>query len=200
MSALHAVVLGGGTARRLGGASKPDLAYRGGRLLEHVLAGLAEAMAGVERGGGRVVVVAPGQVAVPAGVLRTMEDPPRSGPVAGIFAALAAADARDGDLVFVLACDAPGGPAALPALLGAVGDGDGAIGVDADGRDQYLLAVFAVEALRRRAREWGDLAGAPVKKFVAPLCLNRVPLPAEVTRDIDTWQDLAHHESTRGQP
>ena len=71
------VVLAGGTGRRLGGASKPDVVARGARLLDHVLAGLKE-LSG--RGGpaeppgaagprpGRVVVVAPEGVALPAGV------------------------------------------------------------------------------------------------------------------------------------
>ena len=38
---LDVVVLAGGTGRRLGGASKPDVVARGARLLDHVLAGLS---------------------------------------------------------------------------------------------------------------------------------------------------------------
>ncbi|WP_315071703.1 NTP transferase domain-containing protein [Actinomyces massiliensis] len=112
---LDVVVLAGGTGRRLGGASKPNVVARGARLLDHVLAGLsgltdlAEPASGAEPTGrsapekrspavatvatvatvGRVVVVAPAEVALPAGVLRALEDPPLGGPVAGIAAGLA---------------------------------------------------------------------------------------------------------------
>ena len=37
LSALDVLVLAGGTGRRLGGASKPDVVARGARLLDHVL-------------------------------------------------------------------------------------------------------------------------------------------------------------------
>lgn len=112
---LDVVVLAGGTGRRLGGASKPDVVARGARLLDHVLAGLsgladlagpasgaepteraapenrgpAAATAAAAARVGRVVVVAPAEVALPAGVLRALEDPPLGGPVAGIAAGLA---------------------------------------------------------------------------------------------------------------
>lgn len=66
-----AVVLAGGTGRRLDGASKPDLRLAGRRLLDHVLAGTA--------GARRVVVVAPAEVAVPDGVARTLENPRSAG-------------------------------------------------------------------------------------------------------------------------
>ena len=108
--AIDVVVLAGGTGRRLGGASKPDVVARGARLLDHVLTGLA-ALSGPSRSScpagsagrvgrsgpsgagaprpGRVVVVAPERVALPPGVLRALEDPPLGGPVAGIAAGLA---------------------------------------------------------------------------------------------------------------
>ena len=84
-AAFDAVVLAGGTARRLGGVSKPDVELAGRRLLDHALAATA--------GARRVVVVAPASVAVPDGVTRTLEDPPHGGPVAGLAAGLAALDA-----------------------------------------------------------------------------------------------------------
>jgi len=46
--AVDVVVLAGGTGRRLGGASKPDVVARGARLLDHVLTGLA-ALSGPSR-------------------------------------------------------------------------------------------------------------------------------------------------------
>lgn len=122
-----ALVLAGGRARRLGGVSKPDVVVAGRRLLAHVL---DAARAGTVDGPRRTVVVAPEAVVVPDGVLRTLEDPPDGGPVAGIAAGLAvlggprAADAVPG------APDVPGadralaGPASPDGGPGDVHDGD----------------------------------------------------------------------------
>ncbi|MEE6288681.1 NTP transferase domain-containing protein [Georgenia sp. MJ173] len=111
-----AIVLAGGTGRRLGGASKPALMLHGRRLLDHALTATAGARS--------VAVVAPDTIAVPDGVLRTLEDPPHGGPVAGIAAGLAALDraaqaaARgSAPLTLVLACDIPGAASAVPRLL-----------------------------------------------------------------------------------
>lgn len=206
MSSLHALILGGGTARRLGGVSKPDVTYQGRRLLDHVLSSLPDAVTG------RRVVVAPDSVAVPDDVLRTLEDPPFGGPVAGIAAGLAVLEPEDDDLVAILTCDAPRAGEAIPTLLAALADADPrrdaspaiassapaasadcAIGRDANGREQYLLGVYRVAALTTRIEQWGsdDLAGAPVWKFISALRASVVDLPAELTHDIDTPADLA---------
>lgn len=195
---LHAIILGGGTARRLGGVSKPDVNYRGRRLLDHVLDSLGEAVTG------RIVVVAPETVAVPDGVARTLEEPPFGGPVAGIAAGLAQLAAAvpatlDDDLVAILTCDAPAAGRALPTLRSALTSEpsrhDCAIGRDIAGREQYLLGVYRVAALQRRIAEWGPsvLAGAPVWKFISALDIAVVDLPAELTHDIDTPEDLRHN-------
>ncbi|WP_258726336.1 molybdenum cofactor guanylyltransferase [Cellulomonas sp. NS3] len=120
--AYDALVLAGGRARRLGGVSKPDVLVSGRRLLAHVLDAAA-----VGPGPRRTVVVAPASVAVPDGVLRTLEDPPDGGPVAGIAAGLAAlgrsgADAVPGGRVPHGA--GAGGPEVLSAA-GASATGDG---------------------------------------------------------------------------
>ena len=65
---IDAVVLAGGRGIRLGGASKADLNVSG-RLLDRVLDGLRPHV------NGRIVVVAPDGVAIPDGVIRTMEEP-----------------------------------------------------------------------------------------------------------------------------
>lgn len=127
-----AIILGGGTGRRLGGASKPEIRLHGQRLLDHVLAATTRA--------GRVVVVAPESVPVPTGVQRTLEDPPHGGPVAGIAAGLTAletAAASAGTVpaphVLVLACDVPGAAGAVPRLLAAVDEGRARKSALADG-------------------------------------------------------------------
>lgn len=75
------IVLGGGEGRRLGGVSKPDLLLGGVRLLDRVLEAGSDCSPRV--------VVAPETVEVPSGVLRTLEELPAGGPVAGIAAGLA---------------------------------------------------------------------------------------------------------------
>lgn len=84
MPATHCIVLAGGEGRRLGGASKADVSIGGRRLLERVVAGVRPFVAGL------IVAVAPDSVDVPPGVLRTLEDPPAGGPLAGIDAGLTA--------------------------------------------------------------------------------------------------------------
>ena len=78
------LILAGGRGERLGGQDKAALEVGGRSLLDRVLEGAGDL-------GGDVVVV--GDTPVPAGVLRTLEDPPDGGPVAGIATGLAALDA-----------------------------------------------------------------------------------------------------------
>lgn len=240
-----AVVLAGGTGRRLGGALKPQVTVRGRRLLDHVL----DATAGARR----VVVVAPQTVPVPDGVVRTLENPPHGGPVAGIAAGLHALGVEAAPLVLVLACDLPGAARAVPRLLAAaahladshaagradrgggrtdVGDSsvvggnwavggksavggewavggkwagggepagegtaggvDGVVLRDEDGRDQWLLGVYATRALRTRLAELaaaGEVRGTAVRALVGPLRLLPVPARPGEAHDVDTWAD-----------
>jgi len=199
--ALDVVILAGGAGERLGGVSKADLLLGGRRLLDHILDDLAAGRAGVPLG--RVVVVAPDSVAVPAGVSRTLEDPPGGGPAAGICAGLELLG--DGALVAVLTCDAPRSARALPALLVAVAGGsggsgggagvDGAVVRNAAGYDQYLLGIYRFAALRRRAREEHGARDVSARHFFAPLHLVTVDA-GDLDRDVDTWADLATLEET----
>ena len=75
-----AIVVGGGGGERLGGVSKPDLTLGGVRVIDRVCGVLLQAC-----GAGCVAVVPP-TVRVPEGVVRTLEDPPNGGPLAGIDA------------------------------------------------------------------------------------------------------------------
>ncbi|MFT3944276.1 MAG: twin-arginine translocase subunit TatC [Ancrocorticia sp.] len=109
------VILAGGTARRMGGVSKPDVVVGGKTLLlraiEEVRVVAPEAA---------IVVVAPPQVAIPQGVARVLEDPPFGGPVAGVAAGFDRLTTlpgyRPGGLVGLLTCDAPLAPRLYPAL------------------------------------------------------------------------------------
>lgn len=213
--AFDAVVLAGGTARRLDGVSKPDVEVGGRRLLDHALAATT--------GARRVVVVAPESVRVPPGVLRTLEDPPHGGPAAGIAAGLAALDAAGGapdpagavtqppetgaPWVLVLACDVPFAASAVPRLLdtatsapgpatgrstGTAGDAaDGACLRDASGYLQWLVGVYRGDALRASLAALGPRSrGASVRALLAPLTVASVAAAGDEALDVDTWADL----------
>lgn len=180
-----AIVLTGGRASRLDGADKAQLRV-GERPMVETVIGAAAAVAGT------VVTVGPG------GDIR--EDPPFSGPVAGIAAGLRAlGDAVD--LVVVLACDLPDLDAdTLRSLLGALTPSDvpapaTALAVDPHGRDQYLLAAWDRHALAARIAvtesSGGDgRAGRSVRSLYDDEQVIRV-LVGDRARDVDTWADLA---------
>lgn len=188
-----AIVVGGGGGERLGGVSKPDLTLGGVRLIDRVCGSLVEAC-----GAGCVAVVPP-TVRVPEGVVRTLEDPPNGGPLAGIDAGLRALGVDDDVLVVVVSVDAPGVAGLLPALLGSP------LGVDSEGRiavggdpqpfDQYLMGVYRAGALRRVIDEavaaLGSVRGVGVRRVLRALALERVSVDADVCRDIDTPEDVA---------
>lgn len=181
-----AMVLAGGRARRLGGASKPDVEVRGRRLLDHVLGAVSGAHA--------TVVVGPAGLDVPEGPRRTSEDPPLGGPVAGLSAGLA--ELRRGRepaaLTVVLACDAPFVASALPRLLAAVHadpEADGAVLGDPGGRLQWLTGCYRTDALARALT--GDGRDRAVRDVVAGLRLGTVPARGLEAVDLDTWEDVA---------
>ena len=184
------VVLAGGTSRRWGGRDKTAALLAGQTVLEHVVSGLADG-AGVDLAA-VVVVAPPDHLARPQlpGVRWVREEPPGGGPVAGLAAAVAVLDV---DLVVVGAGDAPFAGAAVPALLDAVGQSfDGAIGVDAGGRDQPLLGAYRLAPLL--AALPAEPAGARLRDLVAGLHLARVPVAARAALDLDTPADLATAE------
>lgn len=173
-----AVVLAGGGGRRLGGVDKPGLEVGGRTLLDRVLGALD--------GAATVVVVGP-ERPTERPVLWAREEPPGGGPAAGLAAGLARVTAP---VVVVLAADLPFLDAATVALLlGAVGDGDGALLVDADGRDQVLTSAWRTERLRERAG--GDLDGAPLRALLRGLEPVRLAAPhPRAVQDVDTPEDL----------
>lgn len=202
---LEVIVLAGGTGRRLGGASKPDVVARGCRLVDHLLSGLDSLRE--ELVVTRVVVVAPHTVVLPTGVLRTLEDPPLGGPVAGIAAGAArlaqeAASGGRAGLLGVLACDAPESWRALPLLRNALeetGTMDGACAL-VDGRVEYLLGVYRRPALESAVMPDGKgLRDVSVRSTLGGLDLAQVPLGAldHVAQDLDTWRDVSGWDRSR---
>lgn len=71
------------------------------------------------------------------------------------------------------------------------------------GRPQWLAGVYASDAVRAAVRALGEAVhGAPVRRVLAHPDLHEIPVPASLTRDIDTAEDLraarARHDDTRG--
>lgn len=185
-----AIVLAGGTARRMQGADKPGLLVGGRSLLDLAL----EAVAGAQH----VIVVGPSRATARA-VNWRREDPIGGGPVAALAAAI---DAVQVDLVVVLAADLPAIAPAVPALLRALVDPpdatdpdstgpDAACLIDAGGRQNYLAAAWRTTALRTALAGLGNPVGASVRSLYADRAIMDVPDLADWGRDCDTWDDLA---------
>ncbi|MEU9607584.1 NTP transferase domain-containing protein [Streptomyces sp. NPDC048057] len=186
-----AVVLAGGGARRLGGADKPALSVGGRPLLDRVLGACRDAVRTVVVGGRR-----------PTGrpVLWAREDPPGGGPLAALDAGmrqLAHAPGSEPDVVLVLSADLPFLSGATVRRLVAALDRSGREGVllvDADGRDQPLVAAYRPEPLRRElallATEYGTLAGLPLRLLTHELDLARTEADPLASFDCDTWADI----------
>lgn len=178
-----AVILAGGSGRRLGGVDKSVLVVHGERLLDTALR--------AARGARTRVVV--GQVSVPDEVVLTREDPPGTGPAAGLLAGLDAVT-NSASWTLVLAVDLPHAPAAVSLLLAAAGVAEGDDGVVIGGADnfpQHLLAIYRTDALRRAFAAYGNPANRSIKGLLAPLHLRVVPAADIVSADIDTPDDLA---------
>lgn len=167
-----AIILAGGRGSRLGGIDKASLVHRGRTLLQHALDAVADAR--------RVVVV--GDRPAVDGVLHAVEDPAGGGPAAAVGAGLAELGEPAG-LVAVLACDVPEVGAAFAAVRAVGGP---AIAVDADGREQYLLAVYPGAELL--ARSQGDLQGGSMRRLVDGIALEQVLVEAD---DVDRPEDAA---------
>ena len=184
-----AVVLAGGAGSRLGGLDKPALLIDGVSLLDRVCAAAA--------GAGRTVVAGPRRDTA-RDVVWVREQPPGGGPVAGLAAALPLVRA---DVIVLLAADLPFVTRHwAERLVAELGDADAraAVAVDADGRDQYLLAAYRVDALRAGLAALGDPAGASLRRLVQPLAPHRVPADADAVFDCDTWTDVRGARSRSG--
>ncbi|WP_237208864.1 molybdenum cofactor guanylyltransferase [Rothia nasimurium] len=183
-----ALILAGGRSSRLGGVPKALLSNGDHTLLDGVLAACAGAVARV--------VVGPAELALPAGVLQTREEPAFGGPAAGISAGLSALKKTNPGFlsssqhwVLVLSCDLPRVGAAVPLLLEAAASAPEQVTgywAVAEGITQPLLGVYRAAALAPAFA--GDTANASVRRFLSPLEPAELELPAELTADVDTWE------------
>lgn len=174
-----AIVLAGGASRRMGGSDKTAIALADRPMLDYVLDAVSAA--------GTVFVVGSERpTAHPVEWCR--EDPPGGGPAAAIAAALPAVTA---DEVVVVAGDQPLLSTETVRLLVSSGHAaDGAVGVDADGRPQWLIGAWRTAALRR----CGLNAGASLRDTLGRLDWIGVPLPDGAATDCDTPDDVLRIE------
>jgi molybdopterin-guanine dinucleotide biosynthesis protein A len=191
-AAYDAVLLAGGRGARLGGRDKGALVVRGRSLMDTALAAAA--------GARRIVVV--GEAPVPAGVVRTVEEPRYAGPAAAVVAGLTALQApSDGaastapaPLVLLLACDLPGAVDAVCTLLSGCDPSapvDGWCLVEPPSRMQWLVGIYRAAALRRAVEALGDPVNRSIERLLGPLSMASLPAPEGLTSDIDTPEDLA---------
>ena len=174
-----AVVLAGGSSSRLG-TDKTRVLIDGVAVLDRVLA----AVSGARR---RIVVGEARPVASP--VQWTREQPPGSGPAAGVVAGLQLVRASR---VVLLASDSPYVTTGTVARLLAGLDGRRAVTlVDRSGRRQHLIAAAETAALRAAAASRPHWADAAMHELMAPLDASTVPAEGDEAVDIDTPRQLA---------
>lgn len=166
------VVLAGGRSSRFGTDKVP-------LLLDGMLAGLPDDAA--------VVCVGPELPTQRAGVRWVRETPAYAGPLAAVGAGVLAGSEP---LVVLLGADMPHVSAAVPALVEAVGAGNGAVLVDADGWPQVLASAWRREVLAERLSGFGALEGRPLRLLLDGASLVPVPDVWGAAQDVDTPADL----------
>lgn len=181
-----AVIVAGGAGTRMGGVSEADLIVDGSRLVESVVAGVRSA---------RTIVVV-GSTEVPDGVVLTREDPPGTGPAAGLGAGLAVVN-HPSPWTLVLSVDLPDAARVAARLLGAAraleDHFDGAV-IVAEHRAQWLMGCYRTSALRRAVDAFGPLEHAPLRRVLSPLLLQEVapgdalPVDIDSPADLDAWR------------
>jgi molybdopterin-guanine dinucleotide biosynthesis protein A len=179
-----AIVLAGGSGRRLGGADKAALTLGGVTALDRLLAHLPSTAP---------VIVSGPRRATSRMVRFVVEDPPGGGPVAGIAAAVAAVDTA---IVVLLATDMPWAGTLATALVHEYDPQRAGILVplDATGRRQPLCSVASTDALRAALADLGDPSGRSMTALLSHLTVEERALDVEEDRsldDIDTPADLS---------
>jgi molybdopterin-guanine dinucleotide biosynthesis protein A len=192
---LGAILLAGGRATRVDGATKP-LFEVGGRTL------LRTAVTAATDAGARPVTVVAPVLDDSLEVTWVREHPPFGGPAAGIVAALDFwADADDQpEWTLVLACDLPRADAAVRRLVDDIvllpSDSDGVCLGDASSSPQWLTGVYRTRALKSAASALPHRGrNAAVRALVDDLAITVVTVAADLTRDVDTWEDLEQARS-----
>jgi molybdopterin-guanine dinucleotide biosynthesis protein A len=183
-TAIAAIVLCGGTSRRLSGRDKTREPLAGATVLDHLLDALPA---------GWSVVCVGEERATTRSVRWCRESPAGGGPVAGIAAGLEHLERLrhierpDAGICVVVGGDMPFAAAALPTLVDALNAQpglDAVLAADPDGRAQPLLAAYRFEVLRGALPP--DPGGARLMDVVDALVTGTVAFEARITLDVDT--------------
>ena len=191
---LGAILLAGGRATRVGGAIKPLFEVGGRTLLQTAVEAATDA------GAQPITVVAP-LLDDALDVTWVREDPPFGGPASAIVAALYSWAEEDAPTwTLVLACDLPRADAAVQRLVDDIAllpaDADGVCLGDESSTPQWLAGVYRTRALRAAASALPDRGrDAAVRALVDDLAITVVTVSGDLTRDVDTWEDLKQARS-----
>lgn len=120
------------------------------------------------------------------------EDPPFSGPVAGVAAAVDAMSTSDG-VTILLGGDLPFLSAAtMRRLLHTAGAGAAVVScLDETGHLQYLCSAWGTAILHEQVAAIPEPAGAPLRALFSGLEPELITCDPHELRDIDTPEDLA---------
>ena len=184
MSEFAAILLTGGSGRRLGGINKALLEVAGRSCFNHVLGALHSAQS-VVVGGETISHQDPRLTFI-------REEPIGSGPVAAISAALPLVITK---YVAVVSVDVPLVMGAFEELLSAWRPTDVAL-VASDGtHESYLVSLFDTDALRGAIAELSTTNNASVKSVLAHLSYRSVKVSnPDMLIDVDTREDLSRVE------
>ena len=172
-----AIILAGGSARRLDGTDKPAVEVDGVTLLDRAIA--------AAKGAEHIVVVGPRRRTA-QDVLWVREDPPGGGPVAAIAAAL---DQVEEAFCLVLAADLPWIAPAVPRLLSAATNTNVAV-LNTTGRRNHLAAVWVSDALRAAVHRLGEVRDAAARQLYLGVQVVDVGDEDGWGVDVDTWDDV----------
>ena len=179
---IPAIVLCGGTSRRLAGRDKTRESLAGTTVMDNLLDALPSAWS---------VVCVGEERATTRPVRWCRESPAGGGPVAGMAAGLDDLERLQSEICVVVGGDMPFAAAALPTLVDALHAQpalDAVLAVDPSGRRQPLLAAYRCEALRAALPL--EPGGARLMAVIDTLVTGTVPCEAQITLDVDTPEAL----------
>lgn len=193
MTTTDAIMLAGGTSRRMHGTDKCALVVGGQPLLDYAIGAVADSRAIVAVGPRRETRIA---------VRWTREEPPGGGPVAGLAAGMRELDQANpghrAQFVRLIACDMPLAGDAMRSLTEAAAAAQPGIAavlaVGPDGRDQPLLAVWRTDALAALLDARPEHGGQSMRSLIAradPAQVVRISVAPDAVLDCDDAADLS---------
>lgn len=175
-----AIVLAGGTGRRLGGVDKATITIGGVALLDRVLSSLGPV---------ETVVVGPPRGGLGPNVRCVRESPAGSGPLAGLYAGLDAFDELP-LWVRVAAVDQPWLTTGTWERLATAAIGHDAAFLHDSAGGRQVCGVVRADALLALRPDPDQLVNGPLRRVLDALDSAAVPAAGREAEDIDTAADL----------